>query len=412
MLSETRRLLLDFETDEVARLAKDDSKVRASLVQAFSDSSEIVRERALIAAIELGDPHIVKEASKTIADDDADVRIAAAQLLAWYGQPRTIPDLLKGLKDSNTWVRSHCAAGLSKLLPGPTWARMATKDIDLLISGLPGMSEDNISEFLTGLNVQPESADQFTTWHQAKFDVEIDMRRMLEELEGRPIILTEETRRIESKPVEVSGTARGAGLSPGVEGILAELPEEIRTTLPPEDLRRLNVTTARELVNSLKASFPAAAEVEAKKKPIKVRRVKRVRKVTVGQTREELIGGLPEEVKEAVSPEIMDTLSKEELEALVGASAEEQEVEAESTPGPAEETGPKPAAVATRAISATNPEQADPRWQELAKAYGEAKADLLIRVPTNMLEGLPSEQILAMDMETLKGLTEALKPRE
>ncbi len=85
-MSETRRLLLDYETDEVGRLAKDDSRIRAALIQAFSDSSEIVRERALLAAIELGDPHIVTDASKTLTDDDADVRVAAAQLLAWYGR--------------------------------------------------------------------------------------------------------------------------------------------------------------------------------------------------------------------------------------------------------------------------------------------------------------------------------------
>jgi hypothetical protein len=402
--------LLDYETDEVGRLAKDDSRVRAALIQAFSDSSEIVRERALLAAIELGDPHIVTDASKTLTDEDADVRIAAAQLLAWYGQPRTIPELLKGLKDSNTWVRSHCAAGLSKLLPGPTWARLASKDTELLVSGLPGMSDDQVSRFLTGLGVQSEAADRFTTWRNAKFDVEIDMRIMLEELEGKPIILTEETRPTKRKGVEASGLARGIGLSPGVEAILAELPQQIRATLPPEDLRRLNSKTARELVDSLKASFPAAAEA---KKPIKVRKVKKVRKVAVGQTREELIGSLPDEVKDEVSPEIMDTLTKEELEALVGKSPEEQEVEVETSEelplgGIAEE----PKVVVTKVAPAPSTQQTDSRWQELATAYGEAKANLLIQVSPHMLEGLPPEQIREMDMDTLKSLTDALRPRE
>jgi len=404
---------LDFETDEVARLAKENSKVRASLIQAFSDSSEIVRERALVASIELGDPHIVTDASKTLTDEDSDVRIAAAQLLAWYSQPRTIPDLLKGLKDSNTWVRSHCAVGLSKLLPGPTWARVPSKDIDLLISGLPEMSEDDVNVFLTDLGVQPEAIDRFTTWSEAKFNVEIDTRRMVEELEGKPIILTEERKGIKAKLVEAPTVARGAGLSPGVEGILAELPDEIRATLPVEDLRRLNVTTARELVDSLKASFPASAEAEAKKKPIKVRRVKKVRKVAVGQTREELIDSLPEEVKEEVSPEIMDTLTKEELEALVGTSAGQEETEAETgAEALRAEGGKEPKSAAGKMAPTLKPGQSDMRWKELANAYGEAKADLLIQVPPHMLEGLPPEQIRDMDIETLKNLTEALKPRE
>jgi HEAT repeat protein len=412
-LSETRRLLLDFETDEVARLAKDDTKVRGALIQAFSDSSEIVRERALIAAIELGDPHVVTDASKALSDDDSDVRIAAAQLLAWYGQPRSVLDLLKGIKDSNTWVKSHCAAGLSKLLPGPVWARVPGKDIDLIVSGFPGMDEEEIERFLTGMEIQPEAVDRFMTWREAKFNIEIDMTKMIQELEARPIILTEETRRTSARPIETPGTMRGVGLSPGVERIVAELPEEIRATLPPEDLRRLNVTTARELVDSLKASFPDLGGAEGKKKPIKVRKVKRVRKVTVGQTRDELIDSLPEEVKESVSPEIMDTLSKDELEALVGASAEEREVEEEGAAEvPSSEISELPKAVVAKAPSTERVEHADSRWEELAKAYGVAKADLLIQVPEHMLQGLPPEQILAMDMETLKGLTDALKPRE
>jgi HEAT repeats len=403
-------MLLDYQTDEVGRLAKDDSKFRAALIQAFSDSSEIVRERALLDAIELGDPTIVTDAAKTLTDEDADVRVAAAQLLAWYGQPRTIPDLIGGLKDSNTWVRSHCAAGLSKLLPGPTWARLPAEDIDQLISGLPGMSEDDVSRFLTSLGISTEAADRFVTWREAKFDVEIDMKIMLEELEGRPIILTEETRSTKGKAAEKAGLARGVSLSPEVEAILAELPEGIRVTLPPEDLRRLNPATARELVNSLMASFPTAAEA---KKSIKVRKVKKVRKVSVGPTREELISSLPSEVKDEVSPEIMDTLTKDELEALVGKSAEEREIEAETgEEAPLSEVAEEPELGVTKVAPAPSMKQVDPRWQELATAYGEAKADLLIQVPARMLEGLPPEQIQEMDTETLKNLTDALKPRE
>jgi hypothetical protein len=280
-----------------------------------------------------------------------------------------------------------------------------------MISGLPGMDDDEVSQFLTRLEVQSQAADQFMTWREAKFNVEIDMRRMIEELEGKPIILTEERRTTKAKPLESSTLARGIALSPGVEGVLAELPKEIRATLPPEDLRRLNVTTARELVDSLKASFPGTAEAEAKKKPIKVRKVKKVRKVTVGQTREELIGSLPEEVKEEVSPEIMDTLTKEELEALVGTSAEEREIET-GAEAPQTKISEEPKTTAAKPAPVPKPEQADSRWQELATAYGEDKANLLIQVPVHMLEGLPPEQIRDMDMETLKSLTEALKPRE
>jgi hypothetical protein len=411
-MSETRRLLLEFETDEVGKLAKKDARIRQELVQAFSDSSEIVRERALIAAVELGDPRVVTDAVKALGDEEEDVRISAAQLVAWFGQPRTVPDLLKGLKDSNTWVRSHCASGLSKILHGPIWARVPAKDVDLLLSGLPGMSDQQIEQYMIGLKVDSEMVDRFIQWKEADFNVEIDMTKMVEELEAKPIVLAEESKPVEHRPPKAVPAPRGSGLSPGVEDILSELPEDIRSTLPPEDLKRLNATTARELVDSLKSSFPAAAVEAAKKKPVKVRRVKRVRKVRKGQTREELIAGLPDEVKDSVTPEILDSLSTDELEALVGASAEEHEAEPEAgEEAPPKTPTTKPVSGRPAATEAKTG-RSDPRWEEYSSQYGQAKADLLVMVPPEMIQGLPAEQIREMDLETLKGLIDALKPRE
>ena len=98
-VSETRRLLLEYETEEVAMMARKDKRVKKALVKSFSDTSEIVRERALQASIDLADPTIVPDALKLLKDEEDNVRIAAAQVLAWYRQPRTIPDLLNGLKE-------------------------------------------------------------------------------------------------------------------------------------------------------------------------------------------------------------------------------------------------------------------------------------------------------------------------
>ena len=136
-MPDTRRLLLEFDTDEVGKLARTKPNEKKALIQAFSDSSDIVRERALIAAIEVADPNIVTDVTKALKDDVADVRIAAAQALAFYHQPRTIPNLLEGLKDSNTWVKSHCAAGLSKILNGPLWARLPEETVDKMINDFP-----------------------------------------------------------------------------------------------------------------------------------------------------------------------------------------------------------------------------------------------------------------------------------
>jgi hypothetical protein len=183
-LPETRRLLLEFDTDEVGRLARTDVKERKALIRAFTDSSDIVRERALIAAVDLADPTIITEISTVMEDDVANVRIAAAQALAFYHQPRTIPIFFKGLKDSNTWVRSHCAAGLSKLLNGPIWARLQQDTLDKIVNNFPDMMDEDINKMLTSIKMKPEAINRFMKWRALNFDVEVDVSALVEELEG------------------------------------------------------------------------------------------------------------------------------------------------------------------------------------------------------------------------------------
>ncbi|MFW9933105.1 MAG: HEAT repeat domain-containing protein, partial [Candidatus Thorarchaeota archaeon] len=231
-MSETRRMLLDFETDEVGQKARNDSKVRKALIKALTDTSDIVRERALIATIELGDPTIVTDVAKALKDDDDEVRIAAAESLAYYQQPSTIPTLLEGLKDSNTWVRSHCANGLSKLVSGPIWARVKEEDVDRILADFPEMDEEQIRLFLTNLKIRQNSLDKFMRWRKANFEVDIDTSS-LEEMESKPLILEG----VELEPPVKSKPA--TGISDDVERILSELPADLRETLPEEDLRRL-----------------------------------------------------------------------------------------------------------------------------------------------------------------------------
>jgi hypothetical protein len=390
-LSETRKLLLDFETEEVGALAKNNSKVRKALVRAFTDASEIVRERALIAAIDLGDPAIVNDINRALSDDVDDVRIAAAQALAWYQQPRTIPELFRGLKDSNTWVRSHCAAGLSKIVKGPIWARLKDDTIEKLVDDFPAMDEEEIRKFLSDIDVGSESIDKFMVWRKAKFDIEIDMAILLEELEAKPIIMPER----EGEIGETPALGKPTGLTPEVETILGELPDEIRGTLPPEDLRRLTPETARELVNSLIATFPE--KKPKKKKKVKVKRVKKVVRKKKGRTREALLTRIPAEVRESVGDEVLSGLKIEELEALIS-STPEPEVEEPEKPKPKKKAKKKAAEV-------------DPKMQMFTDKFAEDKASLLVAMPEDMLEGIPEEQIHEMDMETLKGLLDALEPR-
>ncbi|MFW9960313.1 MAG: HEAT repeat domain-containing protein [Candidatus Thorarchaeota archaeon] len=379
-MPDTRRLLLEFDTDEVGQLARTDSKEMKALIRAFTDSSDIVRERALIAAVDAADPAIVNEIIKVMDDDTANVRIAAAQALAFYHQPRTIPTLFKGLKDSNTWVRSHCAAGLSKLLNGPIWARIPQDSLDKIQNDFADMMDEDINRLLVSIKMRPEAIDRFLKWRAMNFDIEVDDSLLVEELEGAPILLTED--RVVKPEV--------AGLSEDVETILSELPEEIIANLPPEDLKRLTPKSARELVSKLKVSLPPAEK--KKKKAVKVRKVTKVKKKSAEPSREDLIRKLPSEVRESVSDETLKSLSVEELQALLASTSDVKETKAiEEEPEPVVEV--------------------DPRFSEFEKKYGKEKAALLVTIPEVMLEGIPEEQIKEMDMETLEGLAQALEPR-
>ncbi|MHA1770240.1 MAG: HEAT repeat domain-containing protein [Candidatus Thorarchaeota archaeon] len=406
-MSETRRLLLEFETELLSSLAKKDKRVREELIRAFSDASEIVRERALIASIDLNDPTIVDDIAKALSDNEVDVRIAAAQALAWYHQPRTIPALLAGLQDSNTWVRSHCAVGLSKLMNGPIWARLKEDVISKFIASFPDMTNDEITEFMTDLGIHPDAIKQYLQWRKKDFDVEIDFS-VVAEMESGPIILMGEGAEAETP---VLSTHSGLALSPEVEIILAELPSDMREKLPPEDLRRLTPETARELVDSLIGPSPA----EKPKKKVKVRKVKRVRRVKKEPSKEDLLAKLPPEVKASVSEDTLAMLSVEELEALLSTSAETEEVVVEREKKKAKRKAPSKAKKGSKRKTASTktvekiPEDEAERKKMLEEKYGKEKAELLSSLPPDMLEGIPPEQIDEMDLDTLRDLTRALE---
>ena len=439
-MSETRRLLLEFETDEVGIRAQKDKRVKKALVKAFSDTSDIVRERALVAAVDVGDPTLVTEIIKALEDDVDDVRIACAQALAFYHQPRTVPALFKGLKDSNTWVRSHCAAGLSKLMNGPIWARVSKEEIEKLNSGFPDDTDESIRSFLGALKVRPGGIEDYLKWRSVSFDVEVDVSEFVKELEETPLVLIDDAMMEDEFETPTAKPAKTPGVSAEIEEILSEIPEEVRGTLPPEDLKRLTPDTARELVDSIKASFPKKETPEKPKKKVKVRKVTKVRRKKKGPTRQDLIDSIPEEVKESVSEEVLKGLTYEELEALVASTTETYPTEKKE---PEDAKTPKKAKTSEREeLLSQIPKEVqnsfskeilgklteddlktlvksgklgETREQELrlehySKKYGAEKAEVLITVSDEMLEGIPAEQLEEMDVETLKALVQALEP--
>jgi len=438
-LAETRRLLLEYETEQVGKLAREKPKARKALVKAFSDASEIVRQRALFAALDMGDPSIVVDVIKALSDDEAEVRVVAAEVLAWYHQPRTIPQLLKGLKDDDTWVKSHCASGLSKLINGPIWARVKQEDVDLFIGNFPDMNDTDIEEFLTEIKVRPDAIDKFLGWRRAEFDVEIDVSLLAAELEASPIILDDA---ITGKSAE----SLPDGLSPEVESILTELPTDLRAALPVEDLQRLTASTAKELVDSLLGGLPSEKPPK-KKKTVKVKRVKKVKRKRKGPSREDLIGQIPDEVKDSLPEGTLDDLAIEDLEALIStSSALDVPIDEPSEEPPKKKKTVKskkrrvkmtdkrkqliesippliresisdealesmPSEDIKRLIE-TDDKPEESRLESLTNKFGAEKAELLASMPPEMLEGIPDDQIIEMDMDTLKGLAEALGPRD
>ncbi|MHA2005291.1 MAG: HEAT repeat domain-containing protein [Candidatus Thorarchaeota archaeon] len=423
-MSETRRLLLEFETEEVGIRASKDKRVKKALVGAFSDASDVVRERALLAAIDVGDPTIVTDIIKAMTDEEDSVRIAAAQALAFYHQPRTVPELLKGLQDDNTWVRSHCAAGLSKLLNGPIWARLETSDIEDLVAGFPDLEDSKIRSRLNKMSVDSDAVDRYMNWRSKDFDIEIDVTDFIKELEETSIVLPGAAEASAVAPSD-EVARKTAGISPEVEEILSELPEDLRETLPEEDLRRLTPETAKELVTSLTTAVPSKKPAEKpKKKAVKVRKVKKVRRKKKGPSRQELVEMIPEEVRESVSDDVL-----KELEALIASTTETAVPEPEE---PEKKLSPKQAIIETLPPEvvesvgegklkrmtvkeleelATTASMSDDerRLQEFTEKFGEEKASVLATVPDEMLAGIPEEQIHEMDLDTLKALVQALE---
>jgi hypothetical protein len=428
-LSETRRLLLEFETEEVGIRASKDKRVKKALVGAFSDASDVVRERALLAAIDVGDPTIVIDIIKAMKDEEESVRIAAAQALAFYHQPRTIPDLLKGLQDINTWVRSHCAAGLSKLLNGPIWARIESSDIEDLVAGFPEMDDGAIRSKLKKISVDSDAVDRYMNWRSKDFDIEIDVTDFVRELEETPIVMEGVAEASAMAPPE-EAARKTTGLSAEVEEILSELPEDLRETLPEEDLRRLTPETARELITSLTTAVPSKKPDEKpKKKTVKVRKVKKVRRKKKGPSRQELVEMIPGEVRESVSDDVLKTLTYEELEALIASTTEAAAPDIEE---PTKKLTKKEAIIETippevresvgngklermtikelKELAATaSMSDEERRLQDFTEKYGEEKANVLAGVPDEMLTGIPEEQIHEMDLDTLKALVQALE---
>ena len=94
--------------------------------------------------------------------------------------------------------------------------------------------------------------------------------------------------------------------------------------------------------------------------------------------RKQLIESIPPLIRESISDEDLESMPSEDIKRLI-------------------ETDDKPE---------------ESRLESLTNKFGAEKAELLVSMPPEMLEGIPDDQLEEMDMDTLKGLAEALGPRD
>jgi len=91
-----------------------DPQAVQSLIKTLEDENWAVRQSAAIALGKIGDPQAVQSLIKALSDRNSRVRVSAAQSLVKIGQPAVQP-LIKALGDENWAVRQSAANALGKI---------------------------------------------------------------------------------------------------------------------------------------------------------------------------------------------------------------------------------------------------------------------------------------------------------
>ena len=105
--------------------------------------------------------------------------------------------------------------------------------------------------------------------------------------------------------------------------------------------------------------------------------------VKLSAKRKQLLESIPPVIRESLSDKDLQSMSDDDLQSFI----ETDDVSDEDDSG-------------------------EPTLESLTRKYGQEKAEILIIMPPDMLEGIPEEQIEGMDIDTLKGLADALEPME
>ncbi len=402
-----RQLLLDWETEEVVKLCLENDSNFKILVRLLKDSSDMIRQRAVEALTEIGTPYVVEYLIEAMDDPSEDVRIQAAIGLELIKNEIAIPRLFRALKDESKWVVSHAAAALSNYIPGPIWARVDPKDIDIIITDFPDMSEEDIKEFFKRLKADPSAVERFLELRRKGFryvpekieppskediiaslpkelldEVSLDVLKGMSVDELKAYVKEWEDRReisrrapkVEEKPPEPE--KEKAEEKETVEEILSRIPPEFLASFTEEQLKSLTVEDAKLIEETYKSGLsPEKEEKETPKPTKKAKKTKKKRKKTLSE-KERLLEELPESVREALTPEIIESLTVEDIKEML------------------------------RSAKVTS-EESEESKESVADTEDERKR-LIALIPPDMLPDLPAEELERMDVEQLRSLLEAL----
>ncbi len=412
-MADIRQLLLDWNTEEVVKLCIENDANFKTLVRLLKDSSDVVRQRAVEALTEIGTPYVVEHLIYAMDDPSEDVRVQAAIGLELIKNEIAIPRLFRALKDESYWVVSHAAAALSQYLPGPIWARVDTKDIDIIITDFPDMSEEDIKEFFKNLKVDPSAVERFLELRRKGFryvpekieppskeeviatlpkelldEIPPDMLKSmsveeLQEYAKEWRSRKEISRAPVEKKVEVPEVAEKEEET--VEEILSRIPPEFLSSFTEEQLKSLTVKDAKLIEETYKSGLAPEKETKMPEKPKKKPKKKAKKKSKVESEKERLLSELPDSVREALTPDIIESLSVEDLKEMVRSakvtSEEEMKETEEESKESTESTGDDTEAERKR---------------------------LLSLIPPDMLPDLPADELEKMNVEQLRALLEAL----
>lgn len=89
-----------------------DSRSVPRLIRALKDPAMVVRRFSMVALLRLEAMDAIPHVVRLLEDESGGVRVLAAHVLGRFGDPRAVPALIRALRDPRWYVRQAAAAAL------------------------------------------------------------------------------------------------------------------------------------------------------------------------------------------------------------------------------------------------------------------------------------------------------------